>query len=47
MFVSQNVQGLKSDTTRINLDAIVQNMINRNYSVYCIQKTWLGGNFIK
>ena len=47
IFVSQTVQGLKSNTRSINLEAIVQNMINRNLSVYCIQETWLDGNFIK
>ena len=47
IFVSQNVQGLKSNARSINLDAIVQNMINSNVFVYCIQETWLDGNFIK
>ena len=45
--MSQNVQGLKSNARSINLDDIVQNVINRNLSVYCIQETWLDGNFIK
>ena len=36
-----------SNSRSINLDAIVQNMIHRNLSVYCIQETWLDGNFIK
>ena len=47
IFLSQNVQGLRSYLRKINLDAIVQNMIYRNLSVYCIQETWLDGNFIK
>ena len=47
IFVSQNEQGLRSNLRRINLDAIVQNMICRNLSVYCIQETWLDRNFIK
>ena len=36
-----------SNSRSINLDAIVQNMIHRNLSVYCIQETWLDGNFVK
>ena len=47
IFVSQNVQGLRNNLKRINLDAIVQNMIYRNLSVSCIQETWLDGNLIK
>ena len=37
ILVSQNIQGLRSNLRRINLDAIVQNMIYRNLYVYCIQ----------
>ena len=47
IFISQYVQGLRINLRRINLDAIVQNMNNRNLSVYCIQETWLDGNLIK
>ena len=39
IFVSQNVQGIRSNLRRINLDDIVQNMIYRNLSVHCIQET--------
>ena len=36
IFISQNIQGLRRNLRRINLDAIVQNITYKNVSVYCI-----------
>ena len=43
-FISQNVRSLKS---KINVDTIINTMEVNNISAYCIQETWLDGNFIK
>ena len=46
-FISQNVRSLKSKAQAINLDTIINTMEVNNISAYCIQETWLDGNFIK
>ena len=46
-FISQNVQSLRSDSQSINLDAIIEVMKKNNISIYCIQETWLDGDFVK
>ena len=46
-FISQNVQSLKSEAKSINLDAVIEMMIKNNITVYCIQETWLDGDFVK
>ena len=45
--VSQNVHSLRSDKQRINLDSIIDTMMAKRLDIYCIQETWLDGNFIK
>ena len=46
-FISQNVQSLRSETQSINLDAIIEMMSKNKISIYCIQETWLDGDFVK
>lgn len=46
-FISQNIHSLKSEFQSVKLDAIVNIISSRNIDVYCIQETWLDGNFMK
>ena len=46
-FMSQNVRSLRSAKQAINLDAIIYLMSVRSISAYCLQETWLNGDFIK
>ena len=43
----QNVRSLRSETQRINLDAIIEIMIKKQISAYCIQETWLDTDFVR
>ena len=46
-FMSQNVRSLRSETQRINLDAIIEIMIRKKNSAYCVQERWLDGDFVR
>ena len=46
-FISQNVHSLRNDIQEINLDIIIDIMARKNIDAYCIQETWLDGDFIK
>ena len=46
-FISQNVRSLKNKAQANNLDTIINTVKVNNISAYCIQETWLDGNFIK
>ena len=42
VFQTQNVQGLKRE---INIKIIIAEMINNGIDIYCVQETWLEGNW--
>ena len=46
-FVSQNFHSLRNDIQEINLDIIIDIMVRKHIDAYCIQETWLDGDFIK
>ena len=46
-FLSQNVHSLRSDWLNINLDIVIEIMVRKKIDAYCIQETWLNGDFIK
>ena len=46
-FMSQNVHSLRSDIQKLNLDIIIDIMTRKNIDAYCIQETWLDGDFVK
>ena len=47
LFLSQNVHSLRSDSQKVNLDIMIDIMARKKIDVYCIQETWLDGDFIK
>ena len=46
-FLSQNVHSFRSDMQKVNLDIIIDIMARNNIDAYCIQETWLDGDFVK
>ena len=46
-FISQKVHNLRSEFQNVKLDSIINIMSSRNIDVYCIQETWLDGNYVK
>ena len=46
-FLSQNIHSLRSDSLNINLDIVIDIMVRKKIDAYCIQETWLNGDFIK
>ena len=45
--MSQNVRSLRSAKQAINLDAIIYLVSVRSVRAYCLQETWLNGDFVK
>ena len=46
-FIYQNVHSFRSDIQKVNLDIIIDIMARKNINAYCIQETWLDGDFVK
>ena len=46
-FIYQNVHSFRSDIQKVNLGIIIDIMARKNINAYCIQETWLDGNFVK
>ena len=46
-FLSQNVNSLRSDSQKENIDIMIDIMARKKIDVCCIQETWLDGDSLK